>query len=107
MLLSEAIDYCLSRDDHLTICAMKPWTHSSDAVLVKPNSLGGIPEDTKKAGYLYFLEASVVKEIVEGAFDRINVGEKYKYGLVIHYAENDGFPHWDYDAIKRGSDVKI
>jgi hypothetical protein len=92
MKLSQAVAELDLLDEGATICAQKPWTADSECQLVvlkgKP-----VPEDVKAAGYHYFLEIHVAKEVLEVFGDRKPAAEE-KLRLIIHYAEYDAYPDW-------------
>ena len=47
-------------------------------------------------GYEYFLEDSVLREILEMP-EAQTLSEEAKVDLVIYYAENDAYPSWVYE----------
>jgi hypothetical protein len=75
-----------------TICARRPWTAASEAVLVNLEA-GPLPDDFKQNGYAYFLEVLVAREILEDA-PGPPLTDDETFGLILHYAENDAFPDW-------------
>ncbi len=80
----------------MTICARRPWQADSDACFVTVAPMSKIPEQIIDAGYEYFLEGSVLREVLELP-EAKKVSEEGKVNLAIYYAENDAYPPWIYD----------
>lgn len=79
-------------DDEATVCARRPWTGASAAVLVNLDG-GPVPDHVREAGYAYFLEVAVAREILEDLPGRpLSADERLR--LLVFYAENDAFPDW-------------
>lgn len=81
--------------DGMTICARRPWRADSEACLVAVAPLSKIPEHIAEDGYEYFLEYSVLREVLEMP-EAEKVSEERKVNLAIYYAENDAYPAWIY-----------
>lgn len=83
----------IGRADGMTICARRPWRADSDACLVSVAPMSKIPEQTIDDGYEYFLEGSVLREILEMP-EVETVSKERKVDVAIYYAENDAYPPW-------------
>jgi hypothetical protein len=55
----------------LCIVARRPWSSTSEAMLVKLDESYSIPRHTSEAGYEYFLEVHVIVEEVLGSWRQI------------------------------------
>ena len=85
-------------DRRAVICAKKPWTPESEALVALPDDDGGIPADVKAAGFVYFLERHVAEEVLEVFEDSQGVALEKRIALLIFYAENDAYPDWVYEG---------
>jgi hypothetical protein len=74
-----------------TICARRPWTAKSEAVVVVQLPTGGIPLEVTDGGLEYFLEVSVAREVLHG-YRRRTLSVEQKLYYLIYYAENDVYP---------------
>lgn len=83
-------------DDDAVVCARKPWTSDSEARLVSADAQGALPEEVRAAGFKYFLEVHVGKEVLEVFRGRSEPTER-KLALLVYYAENDAYPDWVYE----------
>lgn len=95
MQLQELIAQLEELDEGGIICAKRPWTASAEAELAAPDENLAVPEEVKRAGFVYFLEVSVAREVV-GVFGGKPASPDEKVRLLIHYAENDAYPEWVY-----------
>lgn len=96
MQLQELIARLDELDEDAIICAKQPWSASTDAELVEPDENLAVPENMRRAGFVYLLEVHVAKEAVEVFGDRPpSLDETVR--LLIHYAENDAYPEWVYE----------
>lgn len=69
----------------LVIFAKRPWSPSSDCILVDGEAaLEGSPAD----GFAYFLETTLLGEVLEGRTG----SDEEMLATVIHYAEHDAWP---------------
>ncbi len=94
MQLQHAIARLDEFDDEQIICAVKPWTATSEAVLTLPDQRARVPEEIEQAGFAYFLEVAVAKEVIE-VLHTDDTSER-RLRLLICYAETDAFPDWAY-----------
>jgi hypothetical protein len=94
MTLEDAVTQLEQFDEELMICARQPWTRSSEVVLV-PSPEGRIPQAVTDAGYAYFLEVAVAREVLEVFKRTRSIGEKID--CLLYYAENDAWPDWVYE----------
>ena len=65
MKLIDAIRHVDDESEDMTICARRPWRADSDACLVRVPAMSKIPKQVIDDGYEYFLEDSVLREILE------------------------------------------
>ena len=83
MTLEEAIakldtlDEDADEDEDVTLYVREPWTASSECVAA--------PSGSNPAGFRYFLEVSIIREVLEG----IEGTDIDPIVRVIHYAEYD------------------
>lgn len=92
MKLIEAIEQLSTLDEDATLCARRPWTADSECTVIELDE-GTIPKATEKAGFAYFLEVEVAREIL-GVFGKRKPTLDQKFRLIVFYAENDAFPDW-------------
>lgn len=95
MLLREVIPRLATLDRSLLICAKRPWSETSDAVVVIPSEGLGVPAEVTAAGFEYFLDVPVAIEVL-GVFQGVEISDRKKLQLLIHYAEYDAYPDWAY-----------
>lgn len=82
--------------DDKIICVKKPWSSCSDAQLVDPDERLAVPENVTAAGYSYFLEVHVAREVISVLRERpSSIDDKVR--LLIEYAETDAYPEWVYE----------
>ena len=95
VLLSDLVDRLDTLGNESTIFARKPWSAMSEAVLVATDDEGRI-DRAVPAGFAYFLEVNVSREVLEVFGDRpASLGDRTR--LLIYYAEFDSFPDWVYE----------
>jgi hypothetical protein len=94
MQLQHAIARLDEFDDEQIICAAKPWTPTSETVLTLPDQRAAVPDEIKQAGFEYFLEVAVAKEVIEVLQGNDTAARRER--LLIEYAETDAFPDWVY-----------
>ncbi len=95
MTLREAVRTLDQQNDDAIFCVRCPWTPNADCVVPLPNEVLGVPTEIKQQGYIYFLEVSVAREVLEVLQGKGNSIED-QVSLLIYYAENDAFPDWVY-----------
>ena len=78
-----------------TVCLRRPWTAESEACLASVAPMSKIPEKILSEGYEYFIEGSVLREVIEIP-EASEISDKEKADLIIYYAENDAYPSWIY-----------
>jgi hypothetical protein len=78
-------------DKYDTIYAVEPWTENSDAMVATEPDSGGLPLEAAEAGFAYFLEIIISREVVEGWLasltDDPSLSETCQ--RLIEYATND------------------
>ncbi|QSX76373.1 hypothetical protein HIV01_007830 [Lysobacter arenosi] len=99
MNLLEAIDKLLDCDGDEVLFAKRPWSEMSEAMIISLEPEQPISTEIKSAGYDYFLEAVIAKEIVEGLGSEGTPDRQRS--LLIYYAENDAYPDWFF-VLKEG-----
>jgi hypothetical protein len=82
-------------DEELFICARRPWAPDAEAQLTQPDERLAVPEDVKKAGFVYFLDVPIAREVI-GVFGQKTPSLDEKVRLLLHYAEHDAYPDWVY-----------
>lgn len=89
-----------ARGDELsmkTICLRKPWTAQAGARVVQLDEESRLPPDAQADGHMYFLEASVAREVLDVLRSRATPSSTDDAcEVLIHYAENDAYPDWVY-----------
>lgn len=96
MTLTDLVGRLDSLSDDEMIVARRPWTAESQCAIVRPADDLGVPTHVKQAGFEYFLEVHVAKEVVGVLRDR-PILEQGKVDLLLFYAEHDAYPQWVYD----------
>jgi len=79
------------------ICVREPWTEDAEARVVHLDEQGRIPASALDGGYEYFLEPTLVLEVLEALASRSGPsrpGDDCR--LLIHYARHDAYPEWLY-----------
>jgi hypothetical protein len=101
--LQELIAGLNELDEHGVICVKRPWTANAEAQLAALDENLSIPASVLAAGYAYFLEVHVAREIV-GVFEEKPSTLDEMLRLLIHYAEHDAYPDWVYSSLPQGAD---
>ena len=112
MTLTDAIFDNRVQSD-LTVFARKPWNRTSECTLLGDEETSRLsPERTRieSEGYQYFLEISIIREILEDhqeseltawshpspairkALESDQALNDFQFEIVVYYAENDSFP---------------
>jgi hypothetical protein len=94
MNLIDAIDRLLDCKGDEVLFAKKPWSATSEAMIISLEPEQPIPQEIRGGGYDYFLEAVIAKELVEGLGDAAT--PERQRSLLMYYAENDAYPDWFY-----------
>jgi hypothetical protein len=79
-------------EDDPTIYASEPWDRNAKALLVSTDGEGCAAEPIPP-GFVYFLETSICKEILEG-IARHKLSSERRFEVILYYAQNDAFPEW-------------
>ncbi len=78
-------------DKYDTIYAAEPWTEDSDAMVATEPDSGGLPLEAAEAGFEYFLEIFISREVIEGWLasltEKPSLSETCQ--RLIEYATND------------------
>lgn len=64
--LREVVRALQETSDDLTIYATRPWRPESEAIVTAEPEAGGRPDEARRLGMEYFLEACVAREFLEG-----------------------------------------
>jgi hypothetical protein len=91
--LDDAVRQLDQLDDDAIVCVRRPWSPSSECVVVTPDQNLGVPQDVSDAGLAYFLEVHVAREVL-GVFGDKPSTRAERGRLLIFYAENDAYPEW-------------
>ncbi len=68
----------------------RPWSLNAECVVVELTDLLAVPEETKQAGFEYFLDIPVALEVLEDYTER-NLSLNEQCERLLFYAENDAF----------------
>ena len=91
MTLLDVIRDLDSFDNEGIICATKPWTENSQAIVVVEPQARRIPAEAEKLGMDYFLDVFIVREFLEDWTANLHTEPtlKQKCERVIKYAIAD------------------
>lgn len=87
--LIELIGKVDQMDPEDVICAKREWRPDSEARAFRLTEDLRVPEDAKTAGYEYFLEVDVIRQVLEEFAGNPNASLEQKCQRVIHYAIYD------------------
>jgi hypothetical protein len=93
MTLGQILGDLNSVADDLCVVARRPWSEAADAMLVRPDNSGRLPNHLKEAGYEYFLEVNIIRDEVLGEWNPL-LNSAQRLALVLYYAEHDAWPEW-------------
>lgn len=93
MILAGVIDQLDTLDEDSTIFARRPWSAFAGTHVAPLGEGGCVPNAVKEAGFEYFLEVPVAREVLEGTKSR-SLGRDERIRLLLYYAENDAYPEW-------------
>ena len=96
MTLTEAITKIDSAGDETVIFSRRPWSPTAESTIGPLDDDLTVPASLREAGFEYFLEATVAKEVCE-VFECHPPTLDEKVRLLLYYAENDAYPEWVYD----------
>lgn len=94
MQLRELVANLEQIDKNQVIYVVQPWGSGAEARLL-PDDDVAVPDDVKRAGFAYFLEVHVAKEVLL-VFEEKPASVDEKVRLLLDYAENDAYPDWVY-----------
>jgi hypothetical protein len=91
MTLLEVIRNLESFDGEGIICARKPWTENSQAVVIVEPGARRLPTEAEKLGLEYFLEVFIAREFFEDWTANLDAKPtlQQKCARLIKYARND------------------
>jgi hypothetical protein len=95
MTLADIVNQLSLVAEDRIICARRPWSALAESILAQPAENRSVPSDVKAAGFEYFLEVFVAREVLQ-VFGQKPATLDDKIRLLIHYAENDAYPEWVY-----------
>jgi hypothetical protein len=93
--LENILDLVEQLNDDDVIFAKKPWTFDSEAEVGQLDSSFKGPEEFESRGLVYFLEATLIREVLE-VFGDYKPTLTERRALLMYYAEYDAYPHWVY-----------
>lgn len=93
MTLNDVVLDLDALDDESILCVRKPWAPTAECVASSPAENLGVPTPVKDAGYSYFMEVFVAREVL-GVFGATTPTQDEKVRALIYYAENDAYPDW-------------
>jgi hypothetical protein len=96
MKLVDILDSLESLSDDHCIFVYKPWTLQSFATVGPLTSGSRVPQMMANAGFHYFLEITLAKELLSDFADRLTNLQKRR-DLILHYAKYDAYPDWLFD----------
>ncbi len=91
MILVDLLSNIKEQPDDCFVGVRRPWTPSSEAVLVPIPPDMRFPAEARAQGFEYFLEVSIINEILAD-FSNSEPSAGQRAAFVIYYAENDAFP---------------
>lgn len=100
MKLFDAVFQIVQMQDGSCICSRRPFHQSSEAVIVQLTPDYGVPEETKRQGFEYFLEKDGVIELLALAEGKLKSREA-KVELVVYYADFDAYPAWFHELCSK------
>jgi hypothetical protein len=87
--LCELIASVDQMDPEDVICAKPEWQPDSEARVFRLTEDYCVPDEAKAQGYEYFLEADVIRQVLEEFRDRPDTSIEEKCKRIIHYAKFD------------------
>ncbi len=95
MELQEVVLNLASLDEDAIICVQRPWSGLAEARVVKANLDLSVPVEITNAGFAYFVEVHVAREVL-GILANSAPTLMDRVRLLLDYAENDAYPDWIY-----------
>ena len=91
MTLLEIIRDLESLDNEGIICARKPWTENSEAIVIVEPQARRLPAEAERLGMDYFLDVFIVREFLEDWTANLDAEPtlQQKWARVIKYAITD------------------
>lgn len=83
-------------DESAILCVRPPWTSDAECMVIAPDKNLGVPDEVKRAGFAYFLEVHVAREVLL-VLDQKGAALEDEVELLLHYAEYDAYPEWVYE----------
>ena len=97
MTLADIVNQLSVAADDRIICVRRPWSAQAESLLALPEANLSVPSDVKLAGFEYFLEVFVAREVLQVFGNKpAALGDKVR--LLIYYAQNDAYPDWVHPA---------
>lgn len=90
MTLIDAIRQAETLDPEATIYASEPWTENTEVIVTVESPTGDLPDAAVEMAMVYFLEVSVVHDLLEDmrrSSELVTPQQKCK--RIIDYATND------------------
>jgi hypothetical protein len=95
LTLEDAVAQLDTFDRIAAFFVRRPWLRDAECVVAALDEHLAVPLHIKEAGLEYFLEVSLIHEILE-VFENKPASLDEKIRLLIDYAENDVYPDWVY-----------
>jgi hypothetical protein len=95
MTLEELVELIDTLDDAHVVCARPPWHGGSDAQVVALEPGRRIPQAVTEAGFQYFLQVDVIREVL-AVFANRPVTRAVTLKSLVYYAVHDTLPDWLY-----------
>jgi len=96
MNLADVVAQLDEANDTQCIVAKKPWSASSESMLIRLDKNHRVPAEALDRGLSYFLEVGIALDEVLSGWPSLPLEQRIK--LLIFYAENDAFPEWVYQC---------
>jgi hypothetical protein len=95
MKLVDVVERLRDLDEDAVLCVKRPWTRDAECRAIVLDEEMKVPQEARAAGYEYFLEVHVAREVLAVLGNR-KAATDDKVRLLIFYAENDAYPDWVY-----------
>lgn len=95
MTLDEAVKQLDMLGDDATLFVRRPWAADAECLATALDEELRVPQHVKDAGFHYFLEVSLAREVFE-VFEETPPTNDERVSLLLYYAENDAYPEWVY-----------
>jgi hypothetical protein len=95
MTLADIVNELSGVAEDQIICARRPWSTLAEILVVVPDDNLSVPGEVESAGFEYFLEVFVARDVLQVFGDKpVTLDDKIR--LLVYYAENDAYPDWVY-----------